>query len=70
MIRGNTDLADVYGCEILRIYDHYRFRFSFKTQRGENKARPPMLTPDDSWSKGYFEEGSQKVMDRLRFTGQ
>jgi phosphatidylserine/phosphatidylglycerophosphate/cardiolipin synthase-like enzyme len=70
MIRGNTDLADIYGCEILRIYDHYRFRFSFKTQKGENKARPPMLTPDDSWSKGYFEKGSQKAMDRLRFTGQ
>ncbi len=70
IIRGNTDLADIYGCEIMRIYDHYRFRFNFKTQKGANKARPPMLTRDDSWSAGYFEKGSQKELDRLRFSGQ
>lgn len=70
MIRGNPDLADIYGCEIMRIYDHYRFRFSFKTQKGENKVRPPKLTPDDSWSVSYFEKGSQKALDRLRFSGQ
>jgi phosphatidylserine/phosphatidylglycerophosphate/cardiolipin synthase-like enzyme len=70
MIRGNTDLADIYGCEIMRIYDHYRFRYNFKTQKGDNKARPPMLTPDDSWSAGYFKKGSQKELDRLRFSGQ
>jgi phosphatidylserine/phosphatidylglycerophosphate/cardiolipin synthase-like enzyme len=70
MIRGNTDLADIYGCEIMRIYDHYRFRFSVKTRSGENKARPPMLTPDHSWSDNYFKKGSQHALDRLRFSGQ
>ena len=70
IMRGSADMADIYGCEILRIYDHYRFRFNTVTRKGDEKARPPMLTEDDSWSVGYYEKGSQKSLDRLRFTGQ
>ncbi|MCF7087829.1 phospholipase D-like domain-containing protein, partial [Klebsiella pneumoniae] len=27
VIRGDTDLADRYGLEVLRFYEHYRFRY-------------------------------------------
>jgi phosphatidylserine/phosphatidylglycerophosphate/cardiolipin synthase-like enzyme len=27
IIRNNTDVADIYGCELMRLYDHYRFRY-------------------------------------------
>lgn len=27
IIRGNRDVADIYGCELMRLYEHYRFRF-------------------------------------------
>lgn len=66
IIRGNRDVADYYGCELLRIYDHYRFRFVAK----KAKARKgPRLTPDDSWTKPYFDANSLKMTDRLRFSG-
>ena len=26
IVHGNTDVADCYGCELMRLYDHYRFR--------------------------------------------
>ena len=70
IIRRDTDVADVYLCEILRIYDHYRFRFSAKEKlkAGEPTA-PPSLAGDDSWTEVYFEEGSLKSLDRLRFAG-
>lgn len=70
VIRGNTDLADIYGCELLRIYDHYRFRHRTKTRTGEDRRRAPRLSEDDSWTEEYFKQGSQRQIDRLRYSGQ
>jgi phosphatidylserine/phosphatidylglycerophosphate/cardiolipin synthase-like enzyme len=71
IIRRDLDVADVYLCEIMRIYDHYRFRFSAKERRraGEPTA-PPALTGDDSWTDPYFVARSLKESDRLRFAGR
>jgi hypothetical protein len=71
IIRGNRDVADYFGCELLRIYDHYRFRFVAKQQYKSKKAKAkgPRLTPDDSWTKPYFNAKDLKMADRLRFTG-
>jgi phosphatidylserine/phosphatidylglycerophosphate/cardiolipin synthase-like enzyme len=33
IIRGDTDLADRYGLELLRFYEHYRFRYFAKNWR-------------------------------------
>ena len=70
ILRGKTDLADIYGCEIMRIYDHYRFRYRTKTKTGAAKKRGPQLTPDDTWTERYFVKGSLHESDRLRFTGK
>jgi len=71
IIRGNRDVADYFGCELLRIYDHYRFRFVakdvYKSQK--SKTTGPHLAPDDSWTKPYFDAKELKMTDRLRFTG-
>ncbi|VAW72358.1 hypothetical protein MNBD_GAMMA12-1747 [hydrothermal vent metagenome] len=70
IIRRDIDVADVYLCEILRIYDHYRFRFSAKEKRKAGlPTAPPVLAGDDSWTGVYFEEGSLKSLDRIRFSG-
>ncbi|MDF2441468.1 MAG: hypothetical protein JWN98_2452 [Abditibacteriota bacterium] len=71
IVRGDTDVADCYGCETLRLYDHYRFRYVIqgRTKAGQ-KVKPPLLTPDDSWTERYFEAGSLRMADRLRFSGQ
>jgi len=72
VLRGNTDVADCYGCELMRLYDHYRFRFRLKDGKNEPSSQPaklPALTPDDSWTQSYFALGSLKCHDRLRFVG-
>lgn len=65
VVRGDTDVADCYGVELMRLYDHYRFRFSTKTE-----TAPPSLTPDDGWTDRYFRPGSLNERDRLAFAGR
>lgn len=67
IIRGDTDLADRYGLEILRFYDHYRFRYYAKLLKFK-QAKP--LAVDDSWADLYYAPGSLKSTDRLRFSGR
>ena len=67
ILRGDTDVADRYGCELMRIYDHYRFRDFLKK---EPDSKPPALKRDDSWSAPYFVEGSLEESDRLRFADE
>ncbi|MBA2534174.1 MAG: phospholipase, partial [Rubrobacter sp.] len=67
ILRGNTDVADSYGCELMRLYDHYRFRWYLK--EGGPEQQPGGLREDDSWTAPYFEQGSLEAGDRLRFAG-
>ncbi|TXH74894.1 phospholipase D-like domain-containing protein [Thiobacillus sp.] len=67
IIRGDTDLADRYGLEILRFYEHYRFRYYAK-QLKLKQVRP--LAIDDSWADAYYQNGSLKALSRLRFSGR
>jgi phosphatidylserine/phosphatidylglycerophosphate/cardiolipin synthase-like enzyme len=71
ILRRDLEVADVYLCEILRIYDHYRFRFSAKekAKAGEPTA-PPALVGDNSWAEPYFTDGNLKSLDRIRFSGR
>jgi hypothetical protein len=66
ILRGATGVADCYGVELMRLYDHYRFRFQ---QRGTRGQAAPTLATDDSWTAPYFEEGSLQAADRQRFAG-
>jgi phosphatidylserine/phosphatidylglycerophosphate/cardiolipin synthase-like enzyme len=66
IVRGDADVADCYGVELMRLYDHYRFRHAVR-ESGTATSRP--LAPDASWTDPYFEEGSLKQLDRVRFAG-
>ena len=71
ILRRDLDVADVYLCEIMRIYDHYRFRFSAKEkQKAGEPSAPPLLAGDDTWTDEYFTSGNLKELDRLRFAGR
>ena len=50
IIRGDRDLADRYGLEVLRFYEHYRARYYAKLLAAE-QAKP--LSVDDSWTRSY-----------------
>lgn len=67
IIRGDTDLADRYGLEILRFYEHYRFRYYAKLLKLK-EARP--LAVDGSWADAYYKAGNLKALSRLRFSGR
>lgn len=67
IMRGDTDLADRYGIEVLRFYEHYRFRFYAKLLALQ-AARP--LEPDGSWADKYYQPGHIKQISRLRFAGR
>lgn len=75
IIRGDSDVADCYGVELLRLYDHYRARFAgdpknktlIDPERPCGDLQVNELCPDDRWTAPYFEVGSLKALDRVRF---
>jgi len=67
IMRGDTDLADRYGLEVLRFYEHYRFRYFARLLKLQ-QARP--LATDASWADGYYTSGNIKQLERLRFAGR
>jgi phosphatidylserine/phosphatidylglycerophosphate/cardiolipin synthase-like enzyme len=77
IIRGDRDLADAYGCEVLRLYDHYRFRALVSEVlpragvEGESlRKKAPTLEPTDKWTLKYFKPGTLHFADRERFAGR
>ncbi|MFN0087029.1 MAG: phospholipase D-like domain-containing protein [Blastocatellia bacterium] len=68
IIQGDTDIADAYGCELMRLYDHYRFRFRVnEDSKNQSIVKIPMLTVSDQWTDRYFKKGSLKMLDRMLF---
>ena len=66
VLRGNTDVADCYGCEIMRLYDHYRFRHYMRAAT----RSPRYLDATDAWTRKYFAKDSLSALDRVRFAGE
>jgi len=67
IIRGDTDLADRYGLELLRFYEHYRFRY-FAKKLALKQVSP--LAVDERWTNDYYIEGDLRQLSRLRFAGR
>ena len=76
IVRGAVDVADCYGVELMRLYDHYRFRWHQSPRSKKPGAPAPAedpawphgtLAPDDRWTKPYFASGSLEAADRERF---
>lgn len=77
IIRGGIDVADCYGVELMRLYEHYRFRWHQSPRSKGTDGAPPApdpdgrpsgtLSPDDRWTRPYFEDGTLEAADRLRF---
>lgn len=80
IVRGAVDVADCYGVELMRLYDHYRFRWH-QSPRSKDRGAPgragPIsedptwphgtLAPDDRWAGPYFQDGTLECADRERF---
>jgi len=64
LIHGDTRVADIYLCEFMRLFEHFEYR-DYASTKGTSKRR--YLTPDDSWTKSHYKEGSLKKKQRLLF---
>jgi phosphatidylserine/phosphatidylglycerophosphate/cardiolipin synthase-like enzyme len=69
IFRGDTELADTFGCEIMRLFDHYRYRYVEAKTAKQKNHKSPVLTPDDTWTKDYFYPSTLKYADRMIFSG-
>lgn len=67
IIRDDRDLADRYGLEVLRFYEHYRFRYYAKLLKLK-QVQP--LAIDGKWADPYYRAKSLKMLSRLRFAGR
>lgn len=72
ILRGMTDVADCYGVEAMRLYEHYRFRWHQKEgdqeeDEGDEPPKAHTLATDSGWTDDYFESGSLECLDRERF---
>jgi phosphatidylserine/phosphatidylglycerophosphate/cardiolipin synthase-like enzyme len=63
-----TAVADTYACEMMRLYDHYRFRFNQSSKHNRLPEQRLILTPDDSWTNRYFKPDSLMYQERIRFS--
>ena len=57
VIKGNTSVADIYFGEMMRLYDHYRFRYNIRRKKKSKKTRKLYLKANDSWTNPYFKKG-------------
>lgn len=75
IIRNNPDFADCFGIEVLRLYDHYRFRFvtkegtTIKNKRRVLTQTPIYLDSTDNWTNDYYDPTKLKYADRTVFSG-
>lgn len=73
VVDGNTELADVFIGEFMRLFDHFYFRemaSRLAKHRSGRATRSPYLRPDDSWTDRYFVEGSAHFLEREMFVGK
>ncbi len=68
IIRGDTQVADIYLTEFMRLFMHFYYRTIVKGI-GFASTDPDkgFLKSDDSWSLPYYKQDTQKYRERLYF---
>jgi PLD-like domain len=62
VVRRDTRVADIYLCELLRLFDHYRFRYNWAhppaagEAGGGTEARRVELDPTPGWTARYYDD--------------
>lgn len=75
IVRGNTAMADCLGVEVMRLYDHYRFRFVSSAQAKKVAGKmaithkPLTLDTTNGWTNDYYDPTKLKYADRMVFSG-
>ena len=71
IVQGDTELADVFLGEFLRLFEHFQFREAVNAQLAAGAGKKPeisaYLSANDKWTDRYFKEGSVSFMERKFF---
>ena len=71
IVQGNTDVADIFLGEFMRLFNHFYFRQTVKKQRpkvnGTISDASFYLEPNDQWTARYFDPASPKFLERRLF---
>lgn len=70
VIRGDTEVADVYFTEFSRIFNHFYARYwAARLTKGATDAEAhSFLAETDVWQKPYFTPGNPKSMQRMLYS--
>ncbi len=76
VIRGDTDVADVYLTEFMRLFTHYEFRARVAARPGSPGTAAPTVTlgrryldPTSHWVQRWYAPGSARAKERQMFAG-
>ncbi len=65
-IKNNPELAQMYLCEFMRLYEHYRARAAYERWRAKRgKDRAYRLAGDSRWAEKAFTEGTPEFKCRI-----
>ncbi len=68
VIRGNTDVADVYFTEYARIFQHFYARWwASQIAAAQHAPDSGFLAEDTTWQTSYLTDGNNKLRQRLLF---
>jgi len=64
IIRGNTEVVDIYLTEFTRLFNHYEFRDQMANHGLDEVYFSDYLGVDNSWTNIHFKKGTQHYMER------
>lgn len=67
VIRSDTRIADIFLTEFMRLFNHFYKRNKLNQMSEKEFEQTHYLTPNDLWTKPYYEEGTQEQAERLLF---
>ena len=67
IIRGNTEVVDIYLTEFTRLFNHYEFRDQMDNHGMDETQFSDFLATDNTWTDIYFKKGTQHLMERELF---
>lgn len=67
IIRGNTNVVDIYLTEFIRLFNHFEFRDQMSNHGMDETQFSDYLATNNSWTDIYFKKGTQHYMERELF---
>ncbi|AUP79772.1 phospholipase D-like domain-containing protein [Flavivirga eckloniae] len=68
IVRGDTNVVDVYLTEFVRLFNHYEFRDQLANNGLDEVYFSDYLATDNSWTNIYFKKGTQHYRERELFS--